>query len=92
MNTKLLYINFRIKDFSKVLVHVEMLILLISRGVPLLDSEAVLNHFINKIQCRGMFSTHYHRLAIDYQDDFKVHFPLIVEYYYAYTKANLSSR
>ena len=29
--------------------------------------ESVLEHFIDKVQCRGMFSTHYHRLSMDYQ-------------------------
>nr|GMD26782.1 DNA mismatch repair protein MSH6 [Ipomoea batatas] len=32
-------------------------------------AESVLEHFVHKVQCRGMFSTHYHRLAIDYQQD-----------------------
>nr|GMD27813.1 DNA mismatch repair protein MSH6 [Ipomoea batatas] len=32
-------------------------------------AESVLEHFVHKVQCRGMFSTHYHRLAIDYQED-----------------------
>ncbi|CAN1353026.1 DNA mismatch repair protein MSH6 [Linum perenne] len=35
-------------------------------------AEAVLEHFVNKVQCRGMFSTHYHRLAVDYEKDPKV--------------------
>ncbi|CAL1379465.1 unnamed protein product [Linum trigynum] len=35
-------------------------------------AEAVLEHFVNKVQCRGMFSTHYHRLAVDYEKDSKV--------------------
>ncbi|RXH84444.1 hypothetical protein DVH24_027343 [Malus domestica] len=34
--------------------------------------ESVLEHFIYKAQCRGMFSTHYHRLAVDYQNNSKV--------------------
>lgn len=34
--------------------------------------ESVLEHFVNKVQCRGMFSTHYHRLAVDYEGDPKV--------------------
>ncbi|KAF4364558.1 hypothetical protein G4B88_012140 [Cannabis sativa] len=37
-----------------------------------LESGSVLEHFVHKVQCRGMFSTHYHRLAIDYQKDPKV--------------------
>lgn len=35
-------------------------------------SGSVLEHFVRNVQCRGMFSTHYHRLAIDYQKDPKV--------------------
>ncbi|GAV87389.1 MutS_V domain-containing protein/MutS_I domain-containing protein/MutS_II domain-containing protein/MutS_IV domain-containing protein/MutS_III domain-containing protein [Cephalotus follicularis] len=35
-------------------------------------AESVLQHFLNKVHCRGMFSTHYHRLAVDYQKDPKV--------------------
>jgi hypothetical protein len=38
----------------------------------MLFSESVLEHFVHKVQCRGMFSTHYHRLAVDYQKDSKV--------------------
>lgn len=32
-------------------------------------AESVLEHFVHKVNCRGMFSTHYHRLAVDYQKD-----------------------
>ncbi|KAJ6680085.1 DNA MISMATCH REPAIR PROTEIN MUTS FAMILY MEMBER [Salix purpurea] len=35
-------------------------------------AESVLEHFVHKVKCRGMFSTHYHRLAVDYQKDSKV--------------------
>ncbi|XVF72730.1 hypothetical protein PTKIN_Ptkin12aG0143800 [Pterospermum kingtungense] len=35
-------------------------------------AESVLEYFVNKVQCRGMFSTHYHRLAVDYQNNEKV--------------------
>ncbi|KAI4349732.1 hypothetical protein L6164_010292 [Bauhinia variegata] len=35
-------------------------------------AESVLEHFVRKVQCRGMFSTHYHRLSIDYHNDPKV--------------------
>lgn len=35
-------------------------------------AESVLEHFVRKVQCRGMFSTHYHRLSIDYRHDPKV--------------------
>ncbi|KAE8662403.1 DNA mismatch repair protein MSH6 [Hibiscus syriacus] len=35
-------------------------------------AESVLEHFVHKVQCRGMFSTHYHRLAVDYQNNSKV--------------------
>ncbi|KAJ8899067.1 hypothetical protein K2173_010220 [Erythroxylum novogranatense] len=34
--------------------------------------ELVLEHLVHKVQCRGMFSTHYHRLAVDYEKDTKV--------------------
>ena len=39
-----------------------------------LDRESVLEHFVHKVQCRGLFSTHYHRLAVDFQKDPKVCF------------------
>ncbi|CAI9105506.1 OLC1v1004437C1 [Oldenlandia corymbosa var. corymbosa] len=32
-------------------------------------AEAVLEHFVRKVQCRGLFSTHYHRLAINHERD-----------------------
>ncbi|XP_058109461.1 DNA mismatch repair protein MSH6-like [Magnolia sinica] len=32
-------------------------------------AESVLEHFVQKIKCRGIFSTHYHRLAVDYEED-----------------------
>ncbi|KAK1318580.1 DNA mismatch repair protein MSH6 [Acorus calamus] len=35
-------------------------------------AESVLDYFVHKVQCRGMFSTHYHRLAVDYEKDPKV--------------------
>ncbi|XP_045796894.1 DNA mismatch repair protein MSH6 [Trifolium pratense] len=35
-------------------------------------AESVLEHLVHKVQCRGLFSTHYHRLAIDYLKDPKV--------------------
>ncbi|XP_027099310.1 DNA mismatch repair protein MSH6-like isoform X1 [Coffea arabica] len=35
-------------------------------------AESVLDHFAHKVHCRGMVSTHYHRLAIDYERDPKV--------------------
>lgn len=35
-------------------------------------AESVLQHFVNKVHCRGMFSTHYHRLALSYHNDPKV--------------------
>lgn len=34
--------------------------------------ESVLEHFVDKVKCRGMFSTHYHRLAVDYKKDPRV--------------------
>ncbi|KAL3517379.1 hypothetical protein ACH5RR_019968 [Cinchona calisaya] len=35
-------------------------------------AESVLEHLVHKVHCRGMFSTHYHRLASDYERDPKV--------------------
>ncbi|KAJ8573706.1 hypothetical protein K7X08_010217 [Anisodus acutangulus] len=35
-------------------------------------AESVLEHFVHKVQCQGMFSTHYHRLSIDYQKDSRI--------------------
>ncbi|KAK7259232.1 hypothetical protein RIF29_24833 [Crotalaria pallida] len=35
-------------------------------------AESVLEHFVCTVQCRGLFSTHYHRLAINYEKDPKV--------------------
>ncbi|KAK7396957.1 hypothetical protein VNO78_18120 [Psophocarpus tetragonolobus] len=35
-------------------------------------AESVLEHLVRKVQCRGLFSTHYHRLAINYLKDPKV--------------------
>ncbi|KAL5983573.1 DNA mismatch repair protein msh6 [Asimina triloba] len=35
----------------------------------ILSRESVLQHFVSKIRCRGIFSTHYHRLAVDYEKD-----------------------
>ncbi|KAH9626876.1 hypothetical protein KSS87_002276 [Heliosperma pusillum] len=35
-------------------------------------AESVLEHFVREVQCRGLFSTHYHRLAINYERDPKV--------------------
>ncbi|KAH9623043.1 hypothetical protein KSS87_003545 [Heliosperma pusillum] len=35
-------------------------------------AESVLEHFVREVQCRGLFSTHYHRLAINYKRDPKV--------------------
>lgn len=48
----------------------------LGRGTSTSDGQAiassVLEHFVRGVQCRGMFSTHYHRLAVDYQSDPKV--------------------
>ncbi|XP_057782207.1 DNA mismatch repair protein MSH6 [Salvia miltiorrhiza] len=48
----------------------------LGRGTSTSDGQAiaasVLEHFVHTVQCRGMFSTHYHRLAVDYQSDPKV--------------------
>ncbi|KAL6515922.1 hypothetical protein OROGR_019227 [Orobanche gracilis] len=45
----------------------------LGRGTSTSDGQAiaasVLEHFVHEVQCRGMFSTHYHRLAVDYQND-----------------------
>lgn len=41
-------------------------------GVLILGRESVLEHLVRKIECRGIFSTHYHRLAVDYEKDPKV--------------------
>ncbi|XP_043720613.1 DNA mismatch repair protein MSH6 [Telopea speciosissima] len=35
-------------------------------------AESVLEHFIHRVKCRGLFSTHYHRLSVDYKKDPKV--------------------
>ncbi|KAI4341663.1 hypothetical protein MLD38_026357 [Melastoma candidum] len=32
-------------------------------------AEAVLHHFVHSVQCRGMFSTHYHHLAVKCSND-----------------------
>ncbi|KAF5181247.1 Dna mismatch repair protein muts [Thalictrum thalictroides] len=32
-------------------------------------AESVLDHFVHNVNCRGLFSTHYHRLAVDYEKD-----------------------
>ncbi|KAG9457908.1 hypothetical protein H6P81_002416 [Aristolochia fimbriata] len=48
----------------------------LGRGTSTSDGQAiaqsVLEHFICKIGCRGIFSTHYHRLAVEYEKDPKV--------------------
>ncbi|KAL3849679.1 hypothetical protein ACJIZ3_011561 [Penstemon smallii] len=48
----------------------------LGRGTSTSDGQAiaasVLEHFVRTVQCRGMFSTHYHRLAFDYQKDPKI--------------------
>ncbi|KAF5455366.1 hypothetical protein F2P56_024955 [Juglans regia] len=48
----------------------------LGRGTSTADgqaiAESVLQHFVHKVQCRGLFSTHYHRLAVNYQKDPKV--------------------
>ncbi|XP_028797259.1 DNA mismatch repair protein MSH6 [Neltuma alba] len=35
-------------------------------------AESVLEYLVQEVQCRGMFSTHYHLLAVDYDKDPKV--------------------
>ncbi|KAB2074226.1 hypothetical protein ES319_A07G139500v1 [Gossypium barbadense] len=42
------------------------------QAIAIFDRESVLEHFVHKVQCRGMFSTHYHRLAVDYRNNSKV--------------------
>ncbi|CAL0311136.1 unnamed protein product [Lupinus luteus] len=48
----------------------------LGRGTSTSDGQAiagsVLEHLVRNVQCRGLFSTHYHRLAIDYEKDPKV--------------------
>lgn len=48
----------------------------LGRGTATSDGQAiaasVLDHLVNKVQCRGLFSTHYHHLALDYQQVDKV--------------------
>ncbi|EPS69161.1 hypothetical protein M569_05605, partial [Genlisea aurea] len=48
----------------------------LGRGTSTSDGQAiagaVLEHLFLKIQCLGMFSTHYHRLAVEYRNDPKV--------------------
>ncbi|XP_076885218.1 DNA mismatch repair protein MSH6-like [Bidens hawaiensis] len=48
----------------------------LGRGTATSDGQAiaasVLEHLVNKVQCRGLFSTHYHHLALDYQQVPKV--------------------
>ncbi|XP_073149982.1 DNA mismatch repair protein MSH6 isoform X2 [Henckelia pumila] len=48
----------------------------LGRGTSTSDGQAiaasVLEHFVSTVRCRGMFSTHYHKLAIEYQKNPKV--------------------
>ncbi|PWA96876.1 MUTS-like protein (chloroplast) [Artemisia annua] len=48
----------------------------LGRGTATSDGQAiaasVLEYLVNKVQCRGLFSTHYHHLALDYQQIPKV--------------------
>ncbi|XP_020276973.1 DNA mismatch repair protein MSH6-like isoform X2 [Asparagus officinalis] len=48
----------------------------LGRGTSTSDGLAiagsVLNYLVHRIHCRGLFSTHYHRLAVEYQNDTKV--------------------
>ncbi|OAY70755.1 DNA mismatch repair protein MSH6, partial [Ananas comosus] len=48
----------------------------LGRGTSTSDGQAiaasVLEHLVHHIQCRGLFSTHYHRLAAEYEKDDKV--------------------
>ncbi|XP_072995622.1 DNA mismatch repair protein MSH6 [Typha latifolia] len=48
----------------------------LGRGTSTSDGQAiassVLEFLVRHVQCRGLFSTHYHRLAIEYEKDDKV--------------------
>lgn len=48
----------------------------LGRGTSTSDGQAiaasVLEHFVSTVQCRGLFSTHYHKLAIEHQKNPKV--------------------
>ncbi|XP_038987619.1 DNA mismatch repair protein MSH6 isoform X2 [Phoenix dactylifera] len=48
----------------------------LGRGTSTSDGQAiaasVLEYLVHRIQCRGLFSTHYHRLAVEYEKDAKV--------------------
>ncbi|GJR83688.1 DNA mismatch repair protein MSH6 [Tanacetum coccineum] len=48
----------------------------LGRGTATSDGQAiaasVLEYLVNKVHCRGLFSTHYHHLALDYQQIPKV--------------------
>ncbi|XP_020269979.1 DNA mismatch repair protein MSH6 isoform X2 [Asparagus officinalis] len=48
----------------------------LGRGTSTSDGQAiagsVLEHLVHKIHCRGLFSTHYHRLAVEYENDKEV--------------------
>ncbi|KAM0952719.1 putative DNA mismatch repair protein MutS/MSH [Dioscorea sansibarensis] len=48
----------------------------LGRGTSTSDGQAiagsVLEYFVRNTQCRGLFSTHYHRLAVDYEKDSKI--------------------
>ncbi|XP_078179988.1 MUTS homolog 6 [Carex rostrata] len=48
----------------------------LGRGTSTSDGQAiaasVLEYLVRHVQCRGLFSTHYHRLAVDYEKDTKI--------------------
>ncbi|KAJ4730458.1 DNA mismatch repair protein MutS [Rhynchospora pubera] len=48
----------------------------LGRGTSTSDGQAiaasVLEYLVRNVQCRGLFSTHYHRLAVDYEKDTKI--------------------
>ncbi|KAJ0987201.1 hypothetical protein J5N97_005557 [Dioscorea zingiberensis] len=48
----------------------------LGRGTSTSDGQAiagsVLEYFVHNTQCRGLFSTHYHRIAVDYGKDSKI--------------------
>lgn len=68
---------------GQAIAYVESLLCILSFGLAVIVQyiykyfnyiyrESVLEHFIDKVQCRGLFSTHYHRLSMDYQTNPKV--------------------
>ncbi|KAJ3677409.1 hypothetical protein LUZ60_003133 [Juncus effusus] len=48
----------------------------LGRGTSTSDGQAiaaaVLEYLVSRVKCRGLFSTHYHRLAVDYEKNNKI--------------------